>query len=175
MRARRSGFTLLELIVAVSIGAMVLTVGRAIFDASVDMQRRFTTAFADIEAERIGRTTLANAFATAQVAVDAPLSGTASAVSFVSRCRDAYGGTVRCHVTVSADPALVLREEVRVGEARTLVVARVPGRFEYVIDAAHGGTLIREWHSTTLPLAVRWTPLAPTADTLTFPILWAVH
>lgn len=173
--AQRPGFTLLELMVALLVGAMVLTVGRSIFDASVDMQRRVTARFADVERERVGHITIENAFATAHMTQATPFSGTAMAVSFASRCRDAYGGTVSCRVVASADPILALREERLASGTRTLAIVKANGRFEYVVDAGQSGAFVNDWSSPVLPLAVRWIPAAAGSDTLVFPILWAGH
>lgn len=175
MRTVRAAFTLLELTVAITVGSLVVIAGHALYDAALTLDTRVVARISAVASEGIAVEALSDALAMSRGTADVPFSGTSVRLDFDGGCRDAYGGTGRCHVTVSALPKLALRESWPTGAIRELVARDVAGTFDYVADASDGGATVSAWRSTTaLPLAVRWTPSDPSqlrADTLIFAIL----
>lgn len=169
----RTGFTLIELLVALLIGGLVIAMGRVTLDSLVALERAAGERLDRAQASGMGRFALARAVATVRMSAGVPFVGTATDVSFRSRCPDAYGGLGPCDVQLSSRAGLILRERLLDGSARSLLIGAARGHLDYVISAAGAGTVTTNWTASDVaPLAIRWLPDAPgSADTLILPIL----
>lgn len=169
----RAGFTLIELLVALLIGSLVIAMGRVTLDSLLMLERAAGHHLSESETSGIGRFAIARAVATARASMDRHFVGTASKVSFRSRCPDAYGGLGPCDVQLSSAAGLRLSERLLDGSVRRVLISSTPGHLDYVISAAGTGTVATNWDASDVaPLAIRWLPdVAGNGDTLILPIL----
>lgn len=159
MRHERAGFTLVELLVALAIGAVVLMSARTLLDGLASLARvtvrTMHSADERANAARMAQQLFGNAaLAPGQTA---SFVGTPTEATFESWCPAVRGGLEPCQVTLSIESmggessvALTLST----GASITLLRGR-QGRLRYLSDAADGGRWDDEWKAIqTPPLAV---------------------
>jgi prepilin-type N-terminal cleavage/methylation domain-containing protein len=150
---RRSGFTIIELMVALALSAMVLLAGRALTEqvAEIGDTIGLNAAVADSVRARAG--SLRSIVRNIEVAADSTnFSGDSRAAKFVSWCTGRDIVRERCAVTLTIDSVVTLADS-----SGSVVLLRdtVPGVFRYLGDARDGGHWYRSWGSGTLtPLAI---------------------
>jgi prepilin-type N-terminal cleavage/methylation domain-containing protein len=149
--SHRVGFTLIELIVAISIGAVVLLIARALVDALGEHVEHSAAAARHEDADANGERLLRNVMANVQVGDEnhATLDGDAVSVDLLSWCQSARGWMERCSVSISLEPdgqGLALLASL--SSAKRVVVWRANRSIElrYLADATAGGTWRTEWH-----------------------------
>lgn len=171
----RTGFTLMEVLVALLIGGTIISVGRTLFDSTVDAQRRLQSRVAVTAAYRAGTYEIQRAVRSGRASDSIPFAGTASEVSFAGWCQDAYGGMTRCAVRISTEPFLSITERLLTGGKHEWVADSVGGRLDFVVDAASSEPTVSTWESASAtPSAIRWISRRPrvgAADTLLFEML----
>jgi len=173
----RNGYSLVELIVALSVVGLVLGVGTAAFLGVADRGRTLIGAaerrdlLANFEA--LVRSTLGNL----DMSRPPALEGGATDVRYRSWCVTTERWLERCHVTLasisdSAGPAIVMTQHVesrngsvRLGPWKTPVPDNVS--FIYLADPASGGRWTASWTAPSLPYAVG---LVTGPDTLILPV-----
>ena len=114
-RPRRNGFTLVEVMVAITLGAMILATLGELLAAGMTAVRRLRTERSrqdqDAEARAWLRTELGNAEAGAEG--DVPFAGTASSARFSTRTPTPSGWHVRDVIQLGwEDSAVVMRSRV---------------------------------------------------------------
>ncbi len=172
-RGSRPGFTLMEVLVALAVSAVVILGARALLDGLVLHAGRVAAlarrADAEANADHLLRSTVALAGLTTD---SARFDGTPEGASFRSWCDEAGGWQEQCDVRLTAEHE---GSEVRVvlalgGSARVEVAARgSAASFRYLASASDGGHWVERWErAITPPLAiglVTRATLAAAADT----------
>jgi prepilin-type N-terminal cleavage/methylation domain-containing protein len=159
MRPERNGFTLVEVLVALAIGAVVLVSARTLIDGIASHARATVRAMHDSDVRSNGER-LAQQLAANLILLPDPqpsFTGTEREAAFDAWCPAARGGLERCHVNLalSTNP----RETgVELSLSTGAKLAFLPGanaRIRYLSDAADGGHWDALWRQPqTPPLAV---------------------
>jgi prepilin-type N-terminal cleavage/methylation domain-containing protein len=162
MRRRPSGgFTLIELVVAITLSGVVLLGARALWESlaiSVDRLRTQATADArDANGERLLRSLVGRL----EIGTDQSheFAGDEQHVRFTTWCDMPAGWQERCDAAIGIEPdsAAELRLVARLstGEVITLQRGFSAGVLRYLNDPAGGGVWFRIWgHGITAPLAI---------------------
>ena len=161
----RTGFTLLEVIVAVMIAATLLLSADAVFEQMADS--RTSTARSAMERDRVKNATALIRSWVRQIDVSPGNSPTSSPRSFVgdgieskftSWCIAPGGWERECDVSLRAvadsnNVGVVATSSA--GDSATLLVRDSTIALRYLIDAADGGRWVDSWPSgPTVPLAI---------------------
>jgi prepilin-type N-terminal cleavage/methylation domain-containing protein len=153
---RRRGFTLLEVVVALTLGSMVVLMAHRILIAVIDGAAELTAVRGALDREANARRLLANVFGSLDVTGDSvAFRGEPSRVAFTSWHRDERGFRTRSRVTLTAqDSALVL---LGIGPGTlALLPDMVAVEFDYLLDYGARERWVREWISpASAPAAVR--------------------
>jgi prepilin-type N-terminal cleavage/methylation domain-containing protein len=169
---RRAGFTLMEVLVAIVIGAGVVVTARAILVAIGDGTQRLADASAVHDAERNADQLLRTALLQARTLSQDSVSFLGTSRGFVLRswCPAPGGWTEPCDVTVAvldSTPGIVMRLGLIAADLMVRHADR-SAELRYLASAANGGTWLRGWSSPSeLPLAVG---LLIDGDTLMLPV-----
>jgi prepilin-type N-terminal cleavage/methylation domain-containing protein len=158
---RRSGFTLIELIVAITISGIVLLGARALWESlaqSVDRLRgQATVAERRANGERLLRSLVGRL----EVGTDQSheFAGDARHASFTTWCDMPAGWQERCAVDLAIEPdsANTLRLVARLSTGEVIALQRGfrTGALRYLNDPIGGGIWFRIWgHGITAPLAI---------------------
>ena len=159
----RVGFTLLELMVALSLGAIALLGARAVYDALGDVASGIGTAAATDDARSNGERLLRTLIMELEPGTerDSMFHGDRDNVTFPTRCRTGGGWKEHCNVRLSLEPAstgeltqrLIVRSST--GDSLVLLDSLIVSRFAFLDDASAGGRWIARWtRSVAPPLAV---------------------
>ena len=164
MRHSRPGFTLIEVLVALSVAALVVLGGRALLEAISSAANSIVLTSANTDraanAERLLRVLVG------QIEVGKALGssfvGDEQSTEFTTWCGSPRGWTERCRARLSIEPVfdtqgetLTLMAELSTGQR--LVLQRAHGKLalSYLTDAAFGGRWTRQWQeSYTAPRAL---------------------
>jgi prepilin-type N-terminal cleavage/methylation domain-containing protein len=158
---RRSGFTLIELIVAIMISGIVLLGARALWESlagSVDRLRLEASADARVaNGERLLRSLVGRL----EVGTDQSheFAGDEQHATFTTWCDAPAGWQERCDAELAIEPdsggAEQLVARLSTGEVITLERGFSTGVLRYLNDPAGGGVWFRIWgHGITAPLAI---------------------
>jgi prepilin-type N-terminal cleavage/methylation domain-containing protein len=153
----RRGFTLIEVLVALTLGALVVLLAHRVFASVVDGVARLDAARLVLDRSANARRWLTEAFGSLQAGVDSagPFEGRATKVAFAAWQRRPTGGLTRERILLdqvgsqflahaSSQGRLVLSDSVA-----TVV-------FDYLLEPGAQTTWAREWLSpVSAPLAVR--------------------
>lgn len=152
----RGGFTLIEVVVALSLSAMLLLGARALFEQlgghAEAMVEAAAAADRDANADAVLRARVGAAEASPDPA--RPFDGTADGARFHAWCETAAGWMERCRVTlgfIHAGQAPVLAVATDDGEPVVIRRGFRAGRLIYLRDAGNGGAWTRGWSSTVQP------------------------
>ena len=163
------GFTLLEVVVALTLGSLVVLFAHRLFTGVADGTRRLAEARHALDRESNARRWLAEAFGSLAVGeAGAAFAGRADRVEFGSWQRTGEGWLVSCRIGIGRRGGRLIAD---LGPGDSVVVADSVKevRFDYLLDpgeipsahdlAARAGvqaTFVREWMSpVSAPLAVR--------------------
>jgi prepilin-type N-terminal cleavage/methylation domain-containing protein len=150
------GFTLIEVMIALTLSALVVLLAHQIFTGVVDGVARLDSARAALARSANSRRWLIEAFGSLQAGVDSagPFEGHPDQVGFASWQRMAPSGLKRERILLhQVGNALVAQEG-----AGALVLADSVSRvaFDYLLEPGANTTWAREWLSpVSAPLAVR--------------------
>ncbi|HKV50231.1 MAG TPA: prepilin-type N-terminal cleavage/methylation domain-containing protein [Gemmatimonadaceae bacterium] len=157
---RRSGFTLIEVLVALVVGAIVLAGAHQVLAILTDQAHALTRRAAEGDREANGERTLRALVGQLELGSPGtiPFSGTPDTVRFSSWCEAPAGWLERCPVTLSfaADgDHETLRAEVGAQPPLELVSGFRRGTFRYLESAAAGGQWFQQWGTgITAPLGI---------------------
>jgi prepilin-type N-terminal cleavage/methylation domain-containing protein len=176
---RSGGFTLIEVMVALTVGAIVVLLAHRLFAGVTDGARRMGAARAALDQEVNARRWLVEAFGSLDVGNGAGFDGHADRVQFATWQQSPEGWLLRQPVDLAVRGHRLVAQ---IGPGQSLVLADSVSRvqLDYLLEVgseADGpGTMpgerasfVREWISpVSAPLAVRLrlTRMAGTADTL---------
>lgn len=152
----RGGFTLLEVMVALTLSAGIILTGRLLLEQMGETGRAIV-ARSDAQDSVLAREeTLRNLFRNIEVGPgdSVTFGGTERAMKFWSWCDSAGGLRGRCAVSVTVDTVLTVRSSTA-EQPVVLLRGDSPGVFRYLNDARNGGQWYRAWGTGILvPLAV---------------------
>ena len=155
----RGGFTLLEVMLALTLSAGIILTGRLLLEQMAETGRAIV-ARSDAQDSVLAREeALRNLFRSVEVGTEDSVTfgGGEHAMKFWSWCDSAAGLRGRCTVTVTLDTTLTVLPSTT-GLPVVLLRGRNPGVagvFRYLADARNGGVWYRSWGSgVTAPLAV---------------------
>lgn len=157
-RAARGGFTLVELVVALALGALVVLGARAMLDGVGDAGDRLRAASAAADRAANGERLLRSALGQAERSRTTPFRGGAQEVRFATSCATPRGWAERCSASLTfgvADGAPALAGSFEDGAAVPLRTGFVAGGFTYLADARDGGRWLAQWEQEdALPIAL---------------------
>jgi len=152
-----SGFTLIEVMVALMIGALVILVANQLFSAVADRGRTLITARTELDRAANARRWVAATFLSLDVGTDGVggFDGRPDHVVFSTWLLTPDGWFERRQVTLSAQQGL-LRAAVTPGTPIALVDSVTDVRFDYLLEPGAESRWVGEWVSpVSAPVAVR--------------------
>lgn len=151
---RRSGFTLIEVTVALTLGAAVVLLAHRLSSGVLDGTRRLQEARATLDREINARRWLAEAFGALDVGGEAGgFTGRPHRVQFATwqRTVDGWLAPQRMVIALAGD-TLLLRGDTHVPLVRSVTAVD----FDYLLEPGANAVWVREWVSpVSSPLAVR--------------------
>jgi prepilin-type N-terminal cleavage/methylation domain-containing protein len=156
----REGFTLIEVVVALSLAALLMLGARALFEQLGAHAEALVAAAADADREANGDVLLRARVGAAETSPqpERRFDGTAEGARFSTWCESPAGWLERCAVTlgfVHADTARVLALSADQGDPVVIRRGFRDGRLIYLRAADEGGAWVRNWSSAvSTPLAV---------------------
>ncbi len=156
----RSGFTLIEVLVALIVGAIVLLGAHQILAILTDQSHALTSRAAHTDRDANGERLLRSLVGQLELGSPgtAPFSGSPDTVRFSSWCDVPSGWLERCAVTLSfaADSDHeMLRAQLNANRPIDLVHGFRRGTFRYLESAAAGGQWFQTWGTgITAPLGI---------------------
>ena len=154
------GFTLIEVVIALTLSAMLLLGGRALFEQLGGYAEAVVGASADADreanADALARTLVGGAETSPEAGLR--FEGGAAGARFHTWCQAAAGWVERCPATlgfVHAGDGRVLAVQAAAADPVVLRRGFRDGRLIYLRDAADGGAWVHDWSSAvSTPLAV---------------------
>ncbi len=170
-RADRRGFTLIETLVALTLGAALVLVAHAAFAAAGDYAVALEESRASQDSLADARRTLGAAFSSLEIGTPGAtdFEGAPARVAFSARLRagDEPLGE-RVVVVITADNGSLI---MRIGEQPRRLRSARDAVFQYLLEPGADAPWLAEWSSSTrAPLAVRLllSGASASADTLLF-------
>jgi prepilin-type N-terminal cleavage/methylation domain-containing protein len=148
----RGGFTILELMVALTLSAAVLLVGRTLIEQVAATAETIAAQAASVDSVRFKAAALRAITRNIETDPTMRFTGDARAAKFVSWCAGGERLRERCSVSLMVDTVVTITDS-----SRTMVVMQksVPGVLRYLGDARDGGHWYRSWGpEIMLPLAI---------------------
>ena len=168
-----AGFTLIEVIVALTLAGFVVLATHRLLAGVVDGAERLSVARRALDREANARGLLAALVSSADVDQRNPFQGQPHQLAFTTWCADSLGRAVRRRVQVRLEAgALQLHglyaEPVRLADSVTTVA------LEYLLQLGADERFVREWYSgASAPAAVRLRlTQGATTDTLLLVLGW---
>lgn len=158
--AARSGFTLVEVMIALLVSGLVLLGARLLLEGMADESERSVAAATRATAEANADRVLRDLVGQLEVGTDSAteFGGDERVVRFASWCAVPSGWEERCRVTLavdSLDGRPVLAALLSTGEVLVLRSGFRDGQLCYLTSAAEGGHWLRGWGmGITAPLAI---------------------
>lgn len=157
--SRHGGFTLLEVIVALSIGTFVIVAARMLLENLGVGTSRIVRSARQIDRDANGERLLRSLVGQIEVGVpEESFGGDEHSMEFTSWCRVSRGWLERCSVTLSverSDSAQFLVALFPDGARVVLRRANRRLRLRYLADASEGGTWFVKWgHGPACPRAI---------------------
>lgn len=169
MQTARTGFTLVEVLVALTLSALVLALSQRILTVLMDGDAALgrTAHRAAIAAEGLRQGRVLAARALPLTPEGRPFIGATDAAEFDSLCESGRGGFTRCRVTIrlTEDQATIA---VGGQSPLPLPVPVGPAALQYQQRSARGASWASAWgRSLAMPSALR---IVTPSDTLDFPM-----
>jgi hypothetical protein len=155
-----AGFTVIEIIVALFIGAVVVLGARSLLEGLAAQTSRVTTTARDGDRDANGERLLRGLVGRLEIGTDSSrrFGGDEREVHFSSWCDVARGWQERCSVSLALEPTragIALVGRLSTGESIVLREAARGEGLRYLADAASGGRWFVRWgDGLTAPLAV---------------------
>lgn len=153
----RRGFTLIEMLLALSLGGLVLLVAHRLFAGVTDGTRRLDEARVALDRMSNARRWLVEAFGSLDVGSNGAggFTGRPEQVEFASWSLDARGRHQRGRVSLLVEGELLVAR-ASAGEPIALVDSVQGLAFDYLLEPGAQTRWVREWlSSVSAPVAVR--------------------
>jgi prepilin-type N-terminal cleavage/methylation domain-containing protein len=153
--SRPRGFTLIEVMIALTLSALVVLVAHRIFTGVVDGATRLRDARTALDREANARRLLTEAFGSLDIGTEGAggFAGRPERVEFTTWQRVATGWLERRRVTLGAEGGVLVARSDRSIALRDSV-SRV--EFDYLLEPGANAAWVREWISpVSAPVAVR--------------------
>jgi len=148
-RSRRRGFTLIEVVVALAISALVILSGRTLLENLGDAADRVDRAARDGDADANGERLLRGLVGQIDVGGrGATFSGDEQSAEFTSWCQSPRGWRERCRITLTIDAgngSPTLTTTLPGNDGVVLYRARHTLQLRYLVDPSAGGTWFIKW------------------------------
>ncbi|MGH7647953.1 MAG: prepilin-type N-terminal cleavage/methylation domain-containing protein [Gemmatimonadaceae bacterium] len=157
---RRSAFTLIEVLVALMVGAIVLLGAHRVLAILTDEAHALKRRAADTDRAANGERLLRDIVGQLEVGSPGtvPFSGSLDTVRFSSWCESPAGWLERCAVTLSFAPRgdrVQLRAQLGAQPPLDVLDGLTSGSFRYLESAAAGGQWFQRWGTgITAPLGI---------------------
>jgi prepilin-type N-terminal cleavage/methylation domain-containing protein len=151
------GFTLLEVLVALTVGGMVLVAAAGVFGAVADGGRELRAARTALDRARNARRWLAATFLSLEIGQDAasPFEGRPDRVSFTAWEEEPGGWLARRRIRLGLS-GQGLTATIGDGDALVLADSVSALGFDYLLEPGLNASWVREWISpVSAPVAVR--------------------
>lgn len=136
------GFTLIELMVAITICAGMLVWAVALVDAFTTSERSIRASAERNYDVAKKQDALSDIVLNIEVGDSMRFAGNTREAEFVSWCNVDYHVQHRCNVVARIDTELVITAN---GDAQTMWRGRVPAELRYLSDARDGGAWLTSW------------------------------
>jgi prepilin-type N-terminal cleavage/methylation domain-containing protein len=156
-RTDRRGFTLIELMLAITLAAGLLLAGRMLLEQVSQAEQEMVANGASADRIAGRERTLRELFRNLEVGTSDSVSfdGTQNAMHFTSWCDSAAGLRGKCGVTLTVDTVLTATVAGTSAGSTVLLRDTTAGEFLYLVDARAGGTWVHSWgRSIVAPIAV---------------------
>jgi len=156
-RASRGGFTLIEVIVALTIGALVVLLAHQVFASVAERGRTLVAARDSLNRAANARRWLKATFLSLDVGTDSAggFDGRADRVAFAAWERTADGWFERRHIALSRDGDRLVASVIP-GEPVALIDGVTGIAFDYLLEPGAESRWVREWVSpVSAPVAIR--------------------
>jgi prepilin-type N-terminal cleavage/methylation domain-containing protein len=156
--SRLRGFTLVEVLIAVTVSGVVVLLAHAVFTAVTDAGREIQAARLALDRDANGRRWMQGAFLSLDVGTDSaagPFEGRPDHVAFGAWIETAGGWFLRQRVELRHERC---EFEASMGSAAPIILADsvTAVAFDYLLEPGENTTWVREWISpVSAPLAVR--------------------
>jgi prepilin-type N-terminal cleavage/methylation domain-containing protein len=168
---RRAGFTLIEVMVALTVAGLVVLMAQRIFGATADGVAAVRESRARLDREANAHRWLASAFLSLEVGLEgsAPFEGSPRGMTFTSRLAAEHGWAERSKVSLGIEDARFI---ALTGNGSRLVLSSGAAEvaFDYLLEPGADARWVGTWSSpASAPLAVRVrVSRAGTVDTALF-------
>jgi prepilin-type N-terminal cleavage/methylation domain-containing protein len=156
VRSPRVGFTLLELLVALTLAGVAVLLAHQVFTTAIGGTHSLRAARIDLDSESNARRWLASAFGSLEVGREGGVAfeGKAGAVSFSTYLISERGWFERTAVTIEADEGLL---RARSGRGTVELATGVSSlALDYLLEPGANSHWVSAWSSpVSAPLAVR--------------------
>ena len=153
----RRGFTLIEVLVALAIGALVVLLAHQLFATVVNRGRTLLAARESLDRTMNARRWLAATFLSLDVGADSAggFDGRADRVEFAAWLETVDGWFERCHIALGRDGDRLVAT-VSPGQGVALMDGVRAVAFDYLLEPGAEARWVREWISpVSAPIAVR--------------------
>jgi prepilin-type N-terminal cleavage/methylation domain-containing protein len=153
---RDRGFTLIEVLLALTLGALVVLLAHRIFTGVLDGVRRVAEARVGLDREQNARRWLMEAFGSLEVGDRAgPFAGHPDRVEFGSWRLTPEGWLSRQRLTLGEGGSRLVARFAS-GDSLVLVDSVAEVKVDYLLELGERATWVREWISpVSAPLAIR--------------------
>ena len=147
-RRARAGFTLVEVTVALAIGALTVLGARMLLENLGEGASRITAAARQGDRDANGERLLRSLVGQIEVGTRTTFSGDERSARFTTWCETESGWSERCRIALavqSTDTGPVLTTAMPNGDRLVVRTARRSLRLRYLVDARQGGTWFVSW------------------------------
>jgi prepilin-type N-terminal cleavage/methylation domain-containing protein len=158
--ARRGGFSLIEVTVALVVGGMALSAAAALLSGLGDREHGIRAAAARVDRDANAERLLRGLWGNLRLSVDSAVRGDAAVMEFQSWCETVEGWLRPCHARLAVEregDGFQFRLALTSGDTHTMTLwrtDRAPAGIRYLRNVTGGGTWVSRWSDNVVPSAV---------------------